>query len=83
MQKNILTCACLHNMLAADRKIRHLDPRVGRGALLGKDGIYMYGHTTPPNVDKSDLHLAKEFGKRQKVLATHLCAFCEKGPISD
>jgi hypothetical protein len=62
-------------MLAADRKIRHSDPRMGRGVPLGKDGIYLDGHTSLPNVDKSDLHLAKEFGKRQKVSATHLCVF--------
>ena len=42
-------------------KMNHLDTRVGRGALLGKDGIYLDGHTIPPNVDKFNLRLAKEF----------------------
>jgi hypothetical protein len=57
--KIFVTCSCLHNMLAADRKIRHSDPRVGRGAPLGRDGIYLDGHTTLPNVDKPNLHHPK------------------------
>ena len=55
-----VTCSCLHNMLVDNMDIKHLDTRVGRGAPLGKDGIYLDGHTHPPNVDKSDLYLAKD-----------------------
>jgi hypothetical protein len=79
--KIFVTCACLHNMLVKDTKMNHWDTRVGRGALLGKDGIYLDRHTIPSNVDKSNLHLAKEFGRQRNALATHLCVHCEKGPI--
>ena len=58
-----LTCACLHNMLVKDTKTNHSDSRVEKGAPLVKDGIYLDGHTIPPNVDKFNLHLAKEFGR--------------------
>jgi hypothetical protein len=60
-EKIVVTCSCLHNMLVDNMDIKHLDTRVGRGAPLGKDGIYLDGHTLrPPNVDKSDLYLAKD-----------------------
>ena len=68
-------------MLVKDMKMNHLDTRVGRGASLGKDGIYFDRHTIPPNVDKSDLHLSKEFGRQRNALATHLHVHREKGPI--
>ena len=68
-------------MLVKDMKMNHFDTRDGRGAPLGKDRIYLDGHTIPPNVDKSDLHLAKEFGRRHNALATHLRVHCEKVPI--
>jgi hypothetical protein len=62
-------------------KMNHSATRVGRGAPLGKDGIYLDGHTIPPNVDKSNLHLAKEFGRQRNALATLLRVHHEKGPI--
>ena len=71
-KKIFITCACLHNLLVKDMKMNHLDTRVGRGAPLGKDVIYLDGRTIPPNVDKSKLHLAEEFGKQRNALATHL-----------
>ncbi len=80
-KKLLWTPYCLHNMLIKDMKMNHLDTRVGRGAPLGKDGIYLDGHTILPNVDKFDLHLAKDFGRQRNALATHLCVHCEKGPI--
>ena len=80
-EKIFITCSCLHNMLVKDIKMNHSDTHVGRGAPLGKDGIYLDGHTIPPNVDKSDLHLAEEFGRRRNALATHLRVHGEKGPI--
>ena len=79
--KKIVTFSCLHNMLVKDIKMNHLDTRVGRGAPLGRDEMYLDEHTIPPNVDKSDLHLTKEFGRRRNALATHLHIHCEKGPI--
>ena len=69
-------------MLVKDMKMNHLDTRVGRGAPPGKDGIYLDGHTIPPNVDKSDLHLAKEFRMQKNALVTHLHVHREKGQIN-
>ncbi len=63
--------------------MKHLDTRVKRGAPLDKDGIYLDGHNIPPNVDKSNFYLAKEFGKRRKALATHLRIHQEKGSIDE
>ena len=80
-EKIFITCACLHNLLVKDMRMNHSDTRVGRGAPLGKDGIYLDGHTILPNVDKPDLHLAKEFGRQRNALATHLRVHREKGPI--
>ena len=68
-------------MLVKDTKTNHSDSRVEKGAPLVKDGIYLDGHTIPPNVDKFNLHLAKEFGRRRNALATHLRVHREKGPI--
>jgi hypothetical protein len=79
-EKIFVTCSCLHNMLIDDMQMKHSDTRVGWGALLGDDGIYLDGHTKPPNVDKSDLHLAKEFGECQNALASHLRIHREKSP---
>ena len=66
-EKIFITCACLHNLLVKNMKMNHSPPRVGRGALLGKDGIYLDGRTIWSNVDKSDLHLAKSLeGKEMR-----------------
>ena len=51
---------------------------MGRGAPLGKDGIYVDGHTIPPNVD----NLAKEFRMQKNALVTHLHVHREKGQIN-
>jgi hypothetical protein len=42
-EKIFVSCSCLHNMLVKDMKMNHLDTSVGRGAPLGKDGIYLDG----------------------------------------
>jgi hypothetical protein len=52
-------------MLVDDMIIKMKDARVGRGALLGNNGIYLDRHSVPTTVDKPDLHLVKEFGKRR------------------
>jgi hypothetical protein len=62
-EKIFVTCSCLHNMLVDDMQMKHSDTHVGRGVPLGDNDIYPDRHTKPPNVDKSNLHLAKEFGK--------------------
>jgi hypothetical protein len=61
--------------------VNYKDPQVERGAPLKNDGIYLNGHTVPPNIDKQDMHLVREFGKRRLNLAIHLRVMREKGPI--
>ena len=73
----------LHNMLVDDIAINYKDPRVGRGAPLMNDGMYLDGHTVPPSIDKQDKHLTKEFGKQRLSLAIHLRVMHEKGPITN
>ena len=82
-EKIFFKCSCLYNMLEEDMNMKRTDTCVGRGVPLGKDGIYLNGQTIPLNVNKSNLYLAKKFGKHQKALATHLCIHREKGPIDD
>ena len=81
-EKIFVTCSCLHTMLVKDMNMNHSDTRVGRGAPLGKDGIYLDGHTIAPNVDKSDLHLAREFGRQRNALASHLRDIVRKEPFT-
>ena len=80
-EKIFVTAVCLNNMLVDDMVVNYKDARVGRGAPLMNDGMYLDGHTTPPSIDKQDKHLAKEFGKRRLNLAIHLRVMREKGPI--
>ncbi len=76
-----MTAVCLNNMLVDDMVVNYKDTRVGRGAPLMNDGMYLHGHTTPPSIDKQDKHLAKEFAKHRLNLAIHLRIMREKGPI--
>jgi hypothetical protein len=80
-EKIFVTAVCLNNMLVDDVLVNYKDARVGRGAPLMNDGMWLDGHTTPPSIDKQDKHLAKEFGKRRLNLAIHLRVMREKGPI--
>jgi hypothetical protein len=80
-EKIFVTAVCLQNMLVDDMVVNYKDARVGRGALLMNDGMYLNGHKVPPSIDKQDKHLAKEFGKRRLKLAIHLRVMHEKGPI--
>jgi hypothetical protein len=80
-EKIFVTAVCLNNMLVDDMVVNYKDARVGRGAPLMNDGMYLDGHTIPPSIDKQDKHLAKEFGKHRLNLAIHLRIMLEKGPI--
>jgi hypothetical protein len=80
-EKIFVTAVCLHNMLVEDTIVNYRDARVGRGSPLSNDGMYLDGHTVPPNLDKEDKHLAKEVGKRRLNLAIRLRVMRGKGPI--
>jgi hypothetical protein len=78
-EKIFVTCCCLHIFLI--NLMERNDIRVGRGAPLGEDGVWLDGHTTPPSDGASDRMDAFWFGQRRILLAMHLKVFWEKGPI--
>ncbi len=82
-EKIFLMAVCLHNMRVDDMVFNYKDARVGRGALLMNNGMYLDEHTVPSSIDKQDKHLTKEFGKQRLSLAIHLRVMHEKGPITD
>jgi hypothetical protein len=57
------------------------DVRVGRGAPLPGDGIWLDGGSDTPNKE-GDRMLAFKFGQRHSILAKHLYIAHEKGPIN-
>jgi hypothetical protein len=80
-EKIFVACCCLHNFLL--EVIECNDVRIGRGAPLGNDCMWLDGHTTPPDVRKSDQIDAIRFGWRRTRLATHLREHRDKGPIEE
>jgi hypothetical protein len=78
-EKIFWMCACLHNFLL-DVMERN-DVRVGRGAPLPGNGIWLDGGSDTPNKE-GDRMLAFKFGQRRSILAKHLYTACEKGPIN-
>ena len=78
-KKLFVTCCCLNKFLL-DLMERN-DVRVGRGAPLGEDGVWLDGPTTPPSNGASDRMDTFWFGQRRTLLATHLKVFREKAPI--
>ena len=55
--------------------------RVGRGAPIDGDGIWLDGHTMHDSRDASDLALSRKFARMRSLLATHLQVFRQKGAI--
>jgi hypothetical protein len=53
--------------------------RVGRGAPMGNDGIWLDGAKVLTEV--TDLTLSLQFAKRRLLLAKHLCVLHKNGPI--
>ena len=78
-EKIFVTCCCLNNFLV-DLMTR-TNVRVGRGAPIDGDGIWLDGHTTHDSRDASDLALSRKFARRRSLLATHLQVFRQKGAI--
>jgi hypothetical protein len=68
-KKIFITCCCLHICLLD--LIERNDAHVGHGALLGEDGFWSDGHTTPPSDDASDRMDAFWFGQCRTLLAMH------------
>ena len=78
-EKIFVTCCCLNNFLL-DLMTR-TNVRVGRGAPIGCDGIWLDGHTTHYSTDTSDLVLSRKFATRRSLLAKHLHVFRQKGAV--
>ena len=49
-------------------------PRVGCGRPIGDDGVFLDGHTELLGTTR-ETGLSVQFGKRRKLLATHLKVF--------
>ena len=70
-------CCCLHNMML-DQMERNT-VRVGRGAPIGTDGIWLDGSTVA--TEATDIMSSLQFAKRRSLLAKHLLVLRKKGPI--
>jgi hypothetical protein len=53
--------------------------RVGRGAPIGSDGIWLDGSTVA--AEATDIIWSLQFAKRRSLLAKHLLVLRKKGPI--
>ena len=70
-------CCCLNNMML-DQMERN-SVRIGRGAPIGNDGIWLDGSTVAP--EATDIMWSLQFAKRRLLLAKHLLVLRKKGPI--
>ncbi len=70
-------CCCLNNFML-DQMERSC-VRVGRGAPMGNDGIWLDGETVLTEV--TDKTLSMQFAKRRSLLAKHLRVLRKNGPI--
>ena len=70
-------CCCLNNLML-DRMERNL-VRIGRGAPIGTDGIWLDGNTVA--TEAADIMWSLQFAKRRSLLAKHLLVLRKKGPI--
>jgi hypothetical protein len=55
--------------------------RVGRGAPIGTDGVWLDGNTVA--TEATDVMQSMQFAKRHSLLAKHLCVLRKQGPILD
>ena len=72
-------CCCLHNFML-DLMERN-QVRVGRGAPIGLDGVWLDGNTVAH--EATDMMQSMQFAKRRSLLAKHLYVFRKQGPIRD
>ena len=78
-EKIFNACCCLNNMML-DQMERNT-VRVGRGAPIGTDGIWLDGNTvaTEPT---ADILFSLQFAKRRSLLAKHLKVLRKKGALN-
>jgi hypothetical protein len=77
--KIFVTCCCLNNFMLD--LMERTNVRVGRGAPMGDDGIWLSG---PRDVEpeETDRVLSTLFDQRRNLLVNHLYLFRKKGNIS-
>jgi hypothetical protein len=68
-----VTCCVLNNMMLDVMENEHPE-RVGQGAPLENNGVWLDSHTAPPVVCPNENQLALKFGIWQMNLAVHLNA---------
>ncbi len=72
-------CCCLHNFMLDQMERNQV--RVGRGALIGSDGVWLDGNTVAH--EATVMMQSMQFAKRCSLLAKHLYIFRKQGPILD
>ncbi len=80
-KKIFITCCWMNNFMLD--VMERTNVRVGRGAPLGFDGIWLSGTTEiePEAAEENDWDLSVQFLHRQSLLVNHFHVFCIKGPI--
>jgi hypothetical protein len=72
-------CCCLHNFMLDQMERNRV--RVGRGAPIGTDGVWLDGNTVAH--EATDVMQSMQFAKRRSLLAKHLVVLRKQGPILD
>jgi hypothetical protein len=80
IEKIFSVCCILHNMMLSEMESRDCDVRVGRGAPLPGDGVWLRGDDREFDNHGEDCELAMLWGNRREQLAehNHYCAKRDK-----
>ena len=70
-------CCCIHNLML--ELMERNCVRVGRGAPIGTDGIWLDGNTVA--TEATNVMISMQFAKRRSLLEKHLLVLCKKSPI--
>ena len=81
VEKVFTVCCMLHNNMLSEMETRDFDVRVGRGALLEGDGIWLRGNYRLVGGDSDregeSRALAAQWARRREQLADHIY-YCAK-----
>ena len=80
-KKIFVTCCWMNNYLLD--LMERSNVRVGRGATIGDDGIWLAGHREDENPKETDRVLSTQFIHRRNLLVKHLHVFHKKGKIPE
>ena len=72
-------CCCLHNFMLDQMERNRV--RVGRGAPIGTDGVWLDGNTVA--TEATNVMQSRHFAKRCSLVAKHLYVLPKQGPILD